>query len=368
VFNSRVSRAVAVAAAVILCATSVPAADQPAPAAKPAAKPADKPAAKPAKKADGKAAPKPADQPAAAAAVDPKAAVAKVNGVVITQGEYDRNWKFFLQRSGIPVNHADKSGQVNEFRVQVLDRLVDEELLYQAAKDQKLVATAEAVQAELDKARTQFPTPEAFAEALVKNELTEDGLRALFTRNLSIQGYVEGHIGKSVTVSDAEVHDFYASNKGTFETPEQVRARHILVGVAAGDDAAVRAEKRKKAEGLLEQLKGGADFAELAKTGSECPSAPEGGDLGFFERGRMAPAFEEAAFALKPGELSGVVETEFGYHIIKLEERKAAGLVPEEEVAPKIREFLTAQKTEAAVEEKLKQLRAAAKIEKLMKL
>lgn len=310
------------------------------------------------------AAAKPADSGVGAGAEQP---VAKVNGVVITRAEFDRNWEYFLQKSGIPANHADKSGQVNEFRQQVIDRLVDEELLFQEAKRRKLAATKEQVDAEIEKAHQQFPTPEAFSAALERNRLTEPGLRSVFTRNLSIESLVEKDVAKSVTVSDAEVHDFYAGNKASFEIPEQVRARHILVQVDPKADETARQAAKAEAEALLAQLKGGADFEETARKSSDCPSAPQGGDLGFFRRGQMVPEFDKAAFALKPGELSGVVETSFGYHIIRLEERKAAGTLPESEAAGQIREFLVSQKTAAAVEERLKKLRVDAKIELLMK-
>ena len=179
---------------------------------------------------------------------------------------------------------------------------------------------------------------------------------------------MEQVIAKSVVVSDAEVHDFYTGNKEKFESPEQAHARHILVAVDEKADEKNRQAAKAKADDLLTQLKGGASFEDLAKKNSDCPSAPQGGDLGFFGHGQMVPEFDSAAFALKPGELSGVVSTKFGYHIIKLEEIKAAGLVPELEVAPKIREYLTSQKTGAAVEQRIKTLREKAKIEILVKL
>jgi peptidyl-prolyl cis-trans isomerase C len=329
------------------------------------AKGAEKPAVKAGAKAAGKAAEKPAAKAAGATAAG---IVAKVNGVGLSQEEFDRNWEYFLQRSGIPAGHADKDGKVNEFRRQVLDRLIDEELLFQAAKDLKLLAGKDAVDAEIEKARAQFPTPEGFKEALAQNKLTEDSLRAVFGRNLSIQAFVEQAVAKDVSVSDAEVHDFYTGNKDKFESPEQAHARHILVTVDEKADEKTRQAGKAKADDLLAQLKGGANFEELAKKSSDCPSAPQGGDLGFFGHGQMVPEFDTAAFALKPGELSGVVATKFGYHIIKLEEKKDAGLVPESEVAPKIREYLVSQKTLAAVEQRLKTLREKAKIELVMKL
>lgn len=331
-------------------ATSLAAA-QTAPAA--AAPAAQQPAAAPAPAADPKG--KNAGQP-----------VATVNGIAITRAEFDRNWAYFLQSSGIPSNHADKSGRVNEFRQQVLERLVDEELLFQESKRRNLGASTEQVDAEVAKAHEEFPTPEAFAQALDRNGLTEPGLHSLFTRNLSIENLVEKGIARDLTVSDAEVHDFYAGNKASFETPEQVRGRHILVAVDANADEKARQAAKAEAEALLAQIKAGADFEEIARKSSDCPSAPQGGDLGFFRRGQMVAEFETAAFALKPGELSGVVETSFGYHIIRLEERKDAGTVPESEAAGQIREHLVSKKTEEAVEQRLKQLRADAKIELLL--
>lgn len=358
-------RAAAAAVAIVLGVSSSLAAEQAAP--QPAGKTAEQPA-QPAAPAVSSPAPVPAAEAPAAPAPDPEAPVARVNGVAVTQAEYDRNWRFFLVRSGIPLDHADKSGQVNEFRAKVLDRLVDEELLYQEAKNRKLLAGAEAVEAEMAKAREQFPTPEAFLEALAGNGLSEEKLRAIFTRNLSIQALVEGEIAGGVTVAESEIHDFYVANQESFEIPEQVRARHILLEVDEDADATVRGEKRQRLEGLLKQLKEGADFAELARANSQCPSAAEGGDLGFFGRGQMAEPFDEAAFALQPGELSGVIETPFGLHILRVEERKPAGKVPETEAAGQIREFLTSRKTEAAVDERIKKLRAGATIENLLKL
>jgi peptidyl-prolyl cis-trans isomerase C len=319
-------------------------------------------------------------QPAAAAAAagapravaaDDAAAVARVNGVVLTRGEYERNLAFVLQQGLAPAGDEGETGgegaaaPTDELRTQVLDRLIDEELLHQEARRRSLLAGTDVIEAEIAQARSQFPTPEGFTAALAQSRLTEEGLRAVLARNLSIQNLVEKGVAAGVAVTDAEVGQFYAANAESFALPEQVQARHILVQFAEDDDAAAKQAKRAKAEGLLAQIKGGAAFEELARTNSDCPSAAEGGDLGFFERGQMVPAFDDAAFALKPGEVSGVVETEYGYHIIKLEARKAAGTISREEAAPQITEYLRAQKTEAAVDTLLKELRAAAKIEKL---
>jgi len=141
-----------------------------------------------------------------------------------------------------------------------------------------------------------------------------------------------------VEVKDDDVAEYYALHKeDKFTEPEQVRARHILVKVTADADADAKAAARKKAEELLAKVKAGADFAALAKESSQDPgSAAKGGDLGLFPRGHMVPAFEEAAFALQAGGVSDVVETPFGFHVIKVEEHPPGGVKPLEAVRGEI--------------------------------
>jgi peptidyl-prolyl cis-trans isomerase D len=129
---------------------------------------------------------------------------------------------------------------------------------------------------------------------------------------------------KQLELSDEELKARYESDKATYQTPEQRHARHILLKTAEGDSEAVRAEKKKKAEEVLALARQGKDFAELARKYSEGPTKDRGGDLGFFARGRMVPSFDEAVFSMKTGDISELVETPFGYHVIKLEEIRPA--------------------------------------------
>jgi len=187
-------------------------------------------------------------------------------------------------------------------------------------------------------------------------------------RRMTVQNLVVGHYGGTVNVSEKDIDDFYAGNPEKFATEETIRARHILfkVGPDAGEDE--KKEARKKAEDVLEKARGGEDFAELAKAYSQGPSGPKGGDLGSFGRGKMVPPFEEAAFSLKPGEISGIVETRFGYHIIKVEERTDAVTVSRANAADQITEFLKAQKVNEAVFARLEALRKEAKVENFLGL
>ncbi len=151
-----------------------------------------------------------------------------------------------------------------------------------------------------------------------------------------------------VKPAEEEIRTLYESRKENYQQPEQRHARHILFKTSEGDTAAVRAEQKKKAEEVLQLArKEGSDFSELAKEYSEGPTKERGGDLGFFAQGRMVPAFDQAVFSLQPGEISDVVETQFGYHIIKLEEIRPATVRTFEEVRDNLAVTLQKQQAKA---------------------
>jgi peptidyl-prolyl cis-trans isomerase D len=142
----------------------------------------------------------------------------------------------------------------------------------------------------------------------------------------------QAKLEQTMVIPDAELRAAYSASMDNFRMPERVKAQHILIKTQGKSDAEKKAALAK-AEDLLKQLKAGADFSKLAEKNSEDSSnAPKGGDLGWFVRGAMVPQFDQAAFALKPGELSGIVTTEYGYHIIKVNEKENARVKPFEEV------------------------------------
>jgi peptidyl-prolyl cis-trans isomerase D len=186
------------------------------------------------------------------------------------------------------------------------------------------------------------------SEAELEQYLTEHGDRYRVPTRVRVRYavYRPADYRSEVAPSEGEIAEYYELNKDErFAEPEQIRARHILVKVAPKANEEAKAPARKKADDLLAQLKAGGDFEALAKKNSDDPgSASKGGDLGFFPRGRMTPAFESAAFALEPGSLSEVVETPFGFHIIRLEERREAGNKPPDAVRGEIVETLAQEK------------------------
>jgi peptidyl-prolyl cis-trans isomerase C len=162
--------------------------------------------------------------------------------------------------------------------------------------------------------------------------------------------YIQKEVLGKIKLTDKDYEAYYNEHKKEFENPEMVKARHILIAVKPNATEEEKKAALKKAEEILDKAKKGEDFAKLASEYSDDPgSKAKGGDLGFFTAGSMVGKFEQAAFTLKPGEISPVVETEFGYHIIKVEERKAAELPPYETV----KEQVKAKATQAIQQERL---------------
>jgi peptidyl-prolyl cis-trans isomerase C len=163
------------------------------------------------------------------------------------------------------------------------------------------------------------------------------------------------------------VSDFYQKNQDKFQQGARVRASHILISVPENADAAVKAQAKTKAEAILKDLKAGKDFAATAKANSQDPgSAANGGDLGYFEKGQMVPPFDAAAFSMKPGQMSELVESPFGFHIIKVADIQAARVVPIEEAKPQIEQYLTGQSRQTETQAFVNTLKAKAKIEILI--
>jgi len=150
--------------------------------------------------------------------------------------------------------------------------------------------------------------------------------------------------GGAPAVPNQQVEQYYQGHQKDYQVPDEVKVSHILIKVDAGADAKTDAAARQKAEDLLKQIKGGANFAALAKANSDDPGSKEqGGELGMIQRGVTVPAFEKAAFGLQPGQISDVIKTQFGYHIIKVEEKQTAHLKPLDEVRAQIVATLTRQ-------------------------
>ena len=166
---------------------------------------------------------------------------------------------------------------------------------------------------EFETIKARFANQQGFQQALDDMNISEADFKQQVKKGLSIQKLLGKEIYEKLVVTDQESRSFYDNNPNFFQKPEQVRASHILIKVAADDDDEKKAAARKKIEDVQEKIKAGEDFAQLAEAYSEGPSSTQGGDLGYFDRQKMVKPFSDAAFRLQPGEISPIVETRFGY-------------------------------------------------------
>jgi peptidyl-prolyl cis-trans isomerase C len=286
--------------------------------------------------------------------------VARVNGEDITKVDFERAVRSLEGRAGGPV----PSEQRNSIYRDILDDLVGYRLLSQEAAARKVTVPDADVNAQLAQIQGQFPTPEAFNQVLAERKVTIDQVRADTRRDLVIAKLLQGEVEAKSAVTPEQVSDFYAKNPDQFMQGERVRASHILITAARDADAATKAQARTRAEGILEDVKGGKDFAALAKEHSQDPgSAVQGGDLGYFTQGQMVGPFNDAAFSLAPGTTSGLVETDFGFHIIRVVDKQAGRTVPLDEVKAQVEEYLLNQNRREQTEAFVTGLKAKGKIE-----
>jgi peptidyl-prolyl cis-trans isomerase C len=289
--------------------------------------------------------------------------VARVNGEAINKAELENAVKGLEGRAGGPVP-ADQRDRVYRG---VLDDMIAYRLLVQEVKARKIIVPESDIDAQIAQIRSQFQTDAQFQQALTMQKMTLAAVRDDARSELGVGKLVETEIAGKIAVTPEAVTDFYQKNQDKFQQGARVRASHILIAVPETADAAAKQQAKTKAEAVLKDLKGGKDFAAAAKESSQDPgSAPSGGDLGFFEQGQMVPPFEQAAFALKPGAMSELVESPFGFHIIKVAEKQDARVVPLEEAKPKIDEFLSSQNRQTQTQAFVSTLKAKAKIEILI--
>jgi peptidyl-prolyl cis-trans isomerase C len=260
---------------------------------------------------------------------------------------------------------APEPPQTEEFYREMLDQVIGAHLLYAEAARRELTPTREQVAAELATLRGRFPTEEAYRERLASQGMTEKDITEDLARNLAIQRLLLADVGDTQP-TEAEERRFYQQNAERMKRSAQVRVRHILVGAPADAPAQQREAARREAESLLARVRAGEDFAELAGETSDDPgSRGQGGLLPWLGRGETVPPFEQAAFGLEPGQVSEVVESPFGYHVIRLEERRGESTVPFDEARPQIRELLERRESRDQLRAKVDSLRRQAKVEVL---
>ena len=290
---------------------------------------------------------------------------AMVNGVAISMEQYNKEFNIQLDRvsqQGQQVSEDQKAKLKNN----ILDSLIEREILYQQSQKAGIQITDQKVDDQLASIKKRFPSETEYKNALGKMSLTEDEVKLQIKRGLSIRELIDQKISSKVVITDEDSKTYYDKNPQMFKQPAQIKASHILIKVDAKADEAKKAEARKKIEEVQQKLKDGGDFAALAKEYSEGPSNAKGGDLGYFRRGQMVKPFEDAAMALKPNEVSDVVETRFGYHLIKVYDNKPEQTLAYADVKDKITQRMKQEKIEKEAVQYVGQLKKEAKLEKFI--
>lgn len=291
--------------------------------------------------------------------------VAIVNGSIITGEEFNRELSQVKQRisqQGQKISPPQLEGIRNE----ILDNLINLELLFQESRNNGIKVKKEAIDSQIKSLKQKFPNDAEFEKLLTELKLSESTLKLKIKKGIAIQEFVETHIADKIKISDAETKVFHDTNPALFKQSEQVKASHILIKVEPGADEITKSEAKEKIRKIQQKLDKGEDFAALAKEFSECPSKNNGGDLGYFQRGQMVKSFEAVAFALKTEEVSDVVETNFGYHIIKVVDKKLEKTIPYENVKNDLAQHLKQEKAKQEINKYIQKLREKSKIEKFL--
>jgi peptidyl-prolyl cis-trans isomerase C len=335
-----------------------------------------KPAQEPVKKVTAPETPKPAQQvkettpPAVVeVAVDPEKVIVTINGVAIREKQIAAECDKIVEAQaaqmtamGWQADETSKKMMREQSRDKVLDTLTEKTLITEQLKTNKLEITDADVDARfLDILKDAGKTLEQVEEELKQQNRSVKEFKEQLYWHVAIEKLFTAN-SKEKEVTEADAKQFYDANPQYFQQPEQVRASHILIKTE-GMDEAKKAEAKKKIEDILKRARGGEDFAALAKTYTEDPGSKDTGGEYTFPKGKMVPEFEAAAFALEPGKISDVVETQFGYHIIKLSEKIPAKIWGFDEIKTRLIADLKRQKVGQFWQQFSGDIRKNAKIE-----
>ena len=278
--------------------------------------------------------------------------LATVNGAKIKQSEVDVYIEFLKNQDSSQVP-PETDPQFKTLQANILDSLIVLRLLEKYGSEHNFTVTQKEIDDQYQTVVKGYPSESAFEKDLQDKKISKTFLKDEIKSEL-LRNKIAASVTKNITVSDAEIQKYYEDNKETlFKVPEQIRVSHILIqfiNVAEGQEVTdqVKLAAYDKIKAIQDKLNAGEDFAALAKANSEdTASAPSGGDIGYISKGQTVAEFENAAFALKVGEVSGIVETSYGYHIIKVTEHKDPYIKTFDEVKDTIKSYIENDKKTA---------------------
>jgi peptidyl-prolyl cis-trans isomerase SurA len=290
--------------------------------------------------------------------------VAIVNGEIITLSELDLYPP--KPRGGFPAtpNPLEQEGEILESQRGILDYLIEEKLIDQQCRKRGIKVPPRDIDTAIeDVKRAHAVTHEQLKMALAADGVSWEEYRQQIGEQIKKMKLVSHVVRRDFTLDDDALRRYYAQNIQRFKEPDQIRTSHILIMIPQNADDLLVAALRHKGETILERLRRGEDFQELARLYSDDASAKTGGDLGFFKRGEILPELEGIAFNLKPGEISRLVWTKIGFHIVKITERREGRVIPFEDVTEKVKGQYVEEQSERLFKDWLKKLKAQSFIE-----
>ncbi len=302
----------------------------------------------------------------AAKAVSSDLVVLKVLGEPISERQVLSAMSLLARQKQTPVD-PNQPRNVALF-MGAVDNIISTAILKNQARQLNIVTDQAMLDQQIQALSKQFPTPEAFQKALAAQKTTEAELRKNLEESVKMQQVIEQAVKDVPPPTEEDIQKYYENNPKNFLASEQVHVAHILLLVDKNATPEQKEEIKKKIEGIRADIEAAkTTFEDAAKNFSQdTANAPKGGDLGFFSRGRMVKPFEDAAFGGEPGTLTPVIESQFGFHIIKIIEKKPAGTVSLEEVKPRIRQYLDQTNKRKVMLQYVNELKAKASIENFM--
>ena len=298
--------------------------------------------------------------------------IARINNHIVTRTEYDRSEQQ-VQQEGEQQNATPQ--QISDKEKNVLRDLVDQQLLLQKGDDMGITAETDLVK-RLDEIRKQMglANMDDLAKAAQAQGVSYEEFKENLRENIITQKVIQQEVGSKINITPAEIQQYYKDHRSDMEQPEQVRLSEILISTqpkptedpktaASISDEQRVADAQAKATQVYDAIQKGAKFDDVAKKDSDGPTAPQGGDLGYFKRGTLAKELEDVTFGMKAGELTKPIRTKQGFVILKVTEHQQAGVPPEKEVEGKIQDALYYQKVQPALRAYLTKLREDAYID-----
>lgn len=293
--------------------------------------------------------------------------VARVNGTAILNSQVEASVRSTLIRAA---RSSEELSQEREavIRKQTLDNLVEDELLYQASLREKIQIPEKAVEEEVLALEGRFASSQEFSESLRQEGMTLAGIRERIRHNLQVEELVKQKVSSRVSLSEAEIAAYYQKNRERLRRPEAAHALEIVTRLDPSMDPQTMAQARQAMEAVLKDAKSGKDFAALVREFSQGSSASQGGDLGWLTRNGPRPLLAQAALQLKPGELSDILQTPSGFHILKVLEKRPAEDASLEEAKSQIESLLRKEKEQNGLKDYIAALKSGAKVEILAPL